>query len=162
MRTGGVEQPPGGLGDARETRLQPLVIDMAESAVRNVGSSMDDDIDPAIGLDRRRHERAAIGMARNVGSKTMGDAAGLFDLRLHVLGIGNGARTEHDLGSRRGERLGDATPDALAATRDDHRFSGKALGHERSPSNSARRPGADGFIDGVRGKSATMRKWTGT
>ena len=53
MRPRGVEQPPGGLGDAGKACLQPLVVDLANPAMRNVGGGMDDDVDAAKRLNRR-------------------------------------------------------------------------------------------------------------
>ncbi len=127
---------------------------MAEPAVRDIGGGVDDDVDTAERRSCRLDERAAIGVAGDVGGETVGDAARFFDLGLHILGIGNGARAKHDVGTRRCKRLGDPAPDAAPAAGDDDRLAAEIFHHE-TPSNRANNPGADGFIDGVRGKSAT-------
>src|SRR3546814_12786981 len=85
---------------AYEMRISDWSSDVCSSdlAVRNVRGGMDDDVDPAERPRRRLDQRAAVGVPRDIGGEAFGDPARLLDLRLHVLGIGNGACAQPHLG----------------------------------------------------------------
>src|SRR5690606_42047714 len=80
-----IKQPPSRLGNAGETGFQPIIIDITESAVRNIGCSMDDDIDTAKSFDRSINKCSAILMICNIGRKTFGISTGRDNFRFHFL-----------------------------------------------------------------------------
>src|SRR5690606_16705961 len=111
-----IKQPPSRLGNAGETGFQPIIIDITESAVRNIGCSMDDDIDTAKSFDRSINKCSAILMICNIGRKTFGISTGRDNFRFHFFAIRYSSRAEHDIGTRSGKSHTDGAAHSATAT----------------------------------------------